>query len=249
MSDLERALRELRIDWPETPDIAGAVAARLEPRTGTAHPSRPGRRPWLRRAALALVLLIGGVAAVPDARSAVLEFLGLESVKIERREPAPTRSFGQELDLGRAVTLAEARRRSGMSLAPPSVLGTPDGVFHGELPFDGGRVSFVYGSAGRPDVLVQLMRAQVTPFIEKTAGAGTDVERLEVDGAPAFFLSGEPHGVVIGRRDGNDVIVEDQRLAGSTLLVERDDVLIRIEGAISRERAVAIARSIGGRAG
>ena len=34
------------------------------------------------------------------------------------------------------------------------------------------------------------------------------------------------------------------RLAGNTLLVERNDVLVRIEGEISRERAVEIAESL-----
>ena len=38
---------------------------------------------------------------------------------------------------------------------------------------------------------------------------------------------------------------EEQRLAGNTLLVERPDgLLIRVEGDIARDRAVAIARSI-----
>ena len=38
---------------------------------------------------------------------------------------------------------------------------------------------------------------------------------------------------------------EDQRLAGNTLLVERaDGLLIRVEGDLARDRAVAIAESI-----
>ena len=38
---------------------------------------------------------------------------------------------------------------------------------------------------------------------------------------------------------------EDQRLAGNTLLVERaDGLLIRVEGDLTRDRAVAIARSV-----
>ncbi len=37
---------------------------------------------------------------------------------------------------------------------------------------------------------------------------------------------------------------EGVRLAGNTLLVERDDVLVRIEGEISRERALEIAESL-----
>jgi hypothetical protein len=36
---LEHELRELQIEWPETPDISGAVAPRLT--------APPPRRPWL----------------------------------------------------------------------------------------------------------------------------------------------------------------------------------------------------------
>ena len=35
------------------------------------------------------------------------------------------------------------------------------------------------------------------------------------------------------------------RLAGNTLLVDRGDMLVRIEGQVSLERAVEIARSLG----
>ena len=43
MADLARDLRELELAWPETPDLAGAVAARL------AEPETAPRRAGLRR--------------------------------------------------------------------------------------------------------------------------------------------------------------------------------------------------------
>jgi len=91
---------------------------------------------------------------------------------------------------------------------------------------------------------VQQFRARVEPFIEKTLGEGTRLERLRVDGDPAFFITGA-HGFAYQTED-DQVRFEEQRLAGNTLLVERaDGLLIRVEGRLARERAVAVARSIG----
>ena len=36
MPELERELRELRVEWPETPDLAAAVAVRLAAAAGPA---------------------------------------------------------------------------------------------------------------------------------------------------------------------------------------------------------------------
>ena len=87
---------------------------------------------------------------------------------------------------------------------------------------------------------MQELPARVQPFIEKTLGQGTRLERLRVEGDPAFFITGA-HGFAYEGEGG--VRFEDQRLAGNTLLVERaDGLLLRIEGDLTRDRAVAIAR-------
>ncbi len=91
-------------------------------------------------------------------------------------------------------------------------------------------------------MLVQEFRARVGPFIEKTIGQGTRLDRLRLDDDPAYFITGA-HGFAY--QGEADVRYEDQRLAGNTLLVERaDGLLIRIEGDLARDRAIAIARSI-----
>ncbi len=252
MRDLHEELTALSVEWPATPDIAGAVAARLAAGDAAARPRR--RRAWRPALAYALAALAAGfalvMAASPDTRSAVLEWLGLKSVKIERREPtAPPPQpgkLGARLGLGTPATLAEARRRFPF-LRPPAAdgLGRPDAVYIGRL-----GVSLVYGE--RPGyarsattgaaVLVQELPARVQPFIEKTLGQGTRLERLRVEGDPAFFITGA-HGFAYEGEGG--VRFEDQRLAGNTLLVERaDGLLIRVEGDLARDQAVAIARSI-----
>jgi hypothetical protein len=235
---LERELRELRAEWPQTPDVAGAVAERL-----AAEPAprrRPARPAWQLGVALAAAL-IAIVMAVPPARSAVLDWLGFGSVRIERAEPPPLPP-GAELDLGRPVGLERARALADFPLTVPAALGPPDAVYVAGTQAPGARVDFIY--ARRPSrLLVTQFRAVVTPLIEKTAGAGTRVERLRVGSDAAFFLSGAEHGFAYL---GDDGAFEPQRLAGNTLLVERSDgVLLRIEGDLTRAEAVRIAASAG----
>jgi hypothetical protein len=251
MSDLERELRELRVAWPATPDLAARVGERL-----AAAPARPrgswrsSRIAWQLAAAVAAAL-IAVVMTVPSARSAVLDWLGFSSVRIERAEPRPTRA-GSDLRLGRPVTLAQARREAGFRLVVPAALGPPDAVYLAPDPATRTRVDFVYrprpglprsGTTG-VGLLMTQFRAPSEVMIEKMAGQGTDVARLLVGGDPAFFLSGALHGFAYTSPSGG--AFEQQRLAGNTLLVERGDgVLLRIEGELSRSAAVRIAASVG----
>jgi hypothetical protein len=256
MPDLHAELTALTVEWPATPDLAGAVAERLERGEGAAKPDRRRRRlpRWRLSLAYGLAALAAAfavtMAASPDARSAVLEWLGLKSVKIERREPvAPQPSpgaLGSGLGLGTPVTLAEARERSPFLRVPEAQgLGDPDAIYLG-----GKSVALVYGEragyarAGTTGaaLLVQEFPARVGQFIEKAVGQAARLERLRVDGAPAYFITGS-HGFAYDSNGSADF--EDQRLAGNTLLVERaDGLLIRVEGEISRDRAVAVARSV-----
>ena len=252
MADLRAELTALEIEWPATPDLAEAVLARLpEPATPAPRRHWPAWRPALAYALAALLVAFAiTMAASPDARSAVLEWLGLKSVEVERREPtAPPPApgtLGSGLGLGTPVQLEEARESAPFLRVPAAEgLGSPDAVYLG-----GDRVALVYGERpgyARADatgaaLLVQEFRARVTPFIQKTVGQGARLERLRVDGAPAYFIAGS-HGFAYERDGAADF--EQQRIAGSTLLVERPDgLLIRVEGDITREQAVAVARSL-----
>jgi hypothetical protein len=266
VTDLERALLELEIDWPATPDLAGAVRARL----AAGEPARPGVRGLRARrtrrrlrtrlawVAATLAVLAGGtLAASPAARSDVLRWLGLKSVVIHRAPPSATpvpparRSpLGESLGLGRAVTLAEARRISGRPVLAPASLGTPGAVYI--LGDDGPvqTVSLVYApraGALRPSrvtgvaLLVQTYGPNVTPMLEKTVAANGHLDSLRIAGHDAYWLGGEPHGFAYSSPAGGGF--ERQRLADHTLLVAAGSSLLRIEGGVTRAQAVAIARS------
>ena len=248
MNDLEHALRTLDVDWPETPDLATAVALRLEVEPaparerwrdrGTGAPATRSHTParhWRRRAAYALAavaLLFGGtMAASPAARTDVLRWLGLKSVEIKRGRPHP----GATLRLGTPTTV-KALRAAGVPVRVPQRLGEPD-AYETALP-DGSRAaSIVYPGP----ILVQTFKASVEAFIEKTVAGADAVQRVRVDGKPGYFITGA-HGFAYQR--GNSFNYEDQRIAGNTLLLEGGGVLLRVEGKISRDRALEIARSV-----
>ena len=251
MRDLHEELTALSVEWPATPDIAGAVAARL------AEPAPTPRRRFAWRPALAYALAAVAaafaltMAVSPDARSSVLEWLGLKSVEIERREPTapPPRPgrLGEELELGTPVSLAQARGRSELLRLPRADgLGEPDAIYLGDdsvALIYGERPGYARASAIGAALLVQEFRARVGPFIQKTIGEGSELERLRIGGDPAYFISGA-HGFAYDSGGGADVRFEEQRLAGNTLLIERaDGLLIRIEGDIDRDGAIEVARS------
>jgi hypothetical protein len=241
-AELERELRALAVDWPPTPDVAAAVVARLDE-------PRPRWRRRVAAAAAALVVAAGAAMAVEPARSAVLDWLGFGSVRIELREPriAP----GARLELGTPVTLAAARAAVDFPVAVPAELGAPDEVLLDRDANGGPRVSLAYAAEpGRPaiapgvGVLVTQLRGRTSPAIVKAVGPGTTLQRLRVGGDPAIFLSGDPHGVVFEPRPG-DLVFEEERRAADVLLVDRaDGVLVRIEGRLDRAGAVRIAESL-----
>src|SRR5919197_6667512 len=136
---LAAELAALEVAWPPTPDIAGAVLARLEEEPAPAPAPRRRRRlrlaPALAWTAAALLAALGiTMAASPSARSAILEWLGLKSVKIERKAPTATPQprrgqLGEDLLLGQAVSLADARRRAEFRIRVPGALPPPDAVY------------------------------------------------------------------------------------------------------------------------
>jgi hypothetical protein len=256
MTELESALVRLgaELEFPETPDIAEAVRRRLAARPAQRYSRLPARR-TLALVLVAVALALGAAFAVPPARSAILDLLGLSGASVERVETLPQvpLSTAAALALGEPVTLEEARGLASFGVLVPEELGAPDDVFHSSS-VPGGRVSLVY----RPDgglsrsrytgvgLLVTEFRGDLIPdFVGKLAGQTTRIEELSVDGNPAIWLQGGPHAVTFGT-PGAGIAEDTMRLAGNTLLLERGTVLVRLEGSsdLSRERAIEIAQSL-----
>jgi hypothetical protein len=242
MSELEQALlavgRELEV--PEAPDLVPAVLHGIDrPR------ARPARRRVVVAIALVLVAALAAALASPDARSAFLRILHIGGERIELVEelppivPSPP-ELDIELTLGERVSLGEARRRARYDLL--ELDRPPDRVYLG--PRD--TVWFLYG---RPDAVRLLVgqTPEVTvdePFIlKKLAGAGTRIETTAVRGAPAYFLSGEPHAVMLLDESGT-AYPETARLARDVLVWADRGRTVRLEGELTLAEALELARSL-----
>lgn len=240
MNGLEHELRALAplVEWPDPPDVAPAVRARV-------NGPRPRYSPSLRLGlALAVLLVALAVAlAVPPARTAILDWLGIGSARIESVETLPPLQLRAPVELlGQATTLADAQTRAGFSFAaPPRDERAPDEV----RVVDGRRVSYVWRDDGRVRLLVTQVpnRLGRPELFRKLVPPSVRIEELTVDGHRAVFIDGGPHGVFLVRPDGS--YEEDEGwLAGTTLLVDRGTSTLRIEGSLDRDRAVELARAM-----
>jgi hypothetical protein len=221
-TEVERSLTLLagELDWPPTPSFE----LRLEPRPRP----RSVRRPLALAFAL-LALALGIAFAVPPARSAILRFLHLGGVTIERVErlpPAQERSLRE--GLGARVTAAEARLRLGFRpLLPPR----PPQLYVRD-----GTLSMLLEQP-RLALLTELESSvDVGLLLKKVATAGTRIEPVSIGGARGYWLSGARH-VVFGPG-------LPPRYAGNTLLWQRGGVTLRLEGKLTKAEALALARTI-----
>ena len=170
MPELDAALSELgrRVEFPPTPDLA----------LGRAAAPRRAARSWRRPVALALAVLVvalGAALAVPAARTAILDWLGIRGARIVRVEELPPAPATRNLDLGRPVTLAEARRLAPWLLVPDDA---PDSVYFSTA-IPGGKVGFLWGTPTSVRLLLTEFRAQQT-FVEKLIEPDAKVEQVDV---------------------------------------------------------------------
>ncbi len=202
MAELDVALRELgrEIEFPPTPDIASAVRGRLE---------RPRR--WRRPVAIALAVLavaVGAVLAVPPARTAVLDWLGLSSVRIVRVDELPPTPAVERLELGRQVSLEQA----------PLWLLVPDDEPDSDLCRRMVRVSLLWGTPDRRPAPAHrvpgrgLHREAGRPGAERRARDGQREAGRLARGAARRVLRRPPRARPAGARDASRA----RRSSGST---------------------------------
>lgn len=245
MTELELRLQSLgrELAFPPEPDLAGRV------RAATVRARRASWRRPLVIALAAFAVAVGAVLAVPDARSTILRWIGIGSVRVELVDELPDVPVRTTLPLGEEVSGAEARRRFGRPLLRPRVedLREPDAVYFGPGP-GGTRVTFLWGSRDEPRLLLQQFRGAVDEGLgkkvvqDRKTAKGTSVRFATVNGEPALGLFGEPHFLMyLDPRTGEPV--EDQvYLAGNVLLWQSGDLTLRLEGDLDFEQMLRIAR-------
>lgn len=258
MAELQKRLVELgtELDLPTAPSLAGRVGAELRAGERPARPRSavPRRRLALLVVAAVLLLAAGAVAAVPPARHAVLEFLGLRGETIERVPKLPENVKAKPgWKLGRPTTLAAARH--GLVFEPllPTGIAGPNGVFL-DPSILGGALNLTYPpQPGLPrsrltgvGLLVNELEGQAAPgFYGKMVPPGARIERFRLDGQFAVWIEGlhlfvyKPHADFTFHTDHS-------RLAADALVVQYGSVMVRLEGKFDKATAVAIARSLHG---
>ena len=145
-----------------------------------------------------------------------------------RSSPVRGVSTVEQLELGRPVTLEEAPL---WRLVPDDA---PDRIYVGN-----GTVSLLWGTPDRVRLL--LTEFQGDAFIEKLIEQDARVDRVTVNGEPGAWLE-EPHVVFFDDLRGRPRR-STGRLAGKTLLWQHGEVTLRLEGDLSKEEALRIART------
>ena len=238
MTELERALLAVgqNLEVPVTPDLTGAVRARLAERR---RPSLFSRRALVVALAV-LAVALGAVLAVPQARSTIRDWLGIGNVTIRYVEDLPpVEQATGGLDLGEQMSLEEARERAGFRVRVPTVEGLddPPKVYYNDT---SSQVAFLYGSKEKPKLLIT--QADARGAIEKLVNLNVTERELVVvePGYAGIWLYGEKHAIFYPSTDHE----EPFRLVGNALVYEIDGVTLRIEAEISKDDALRIARSM-----
>jgi hypothetical protein len=244
MPELERHLRELgnALELPAAPDLVDAVRARI----GEEREPRLRMRRSLVLAIAALGLALAAAMAVPQARTAILEFLHIRGASVEKVQTLPSVSVpNASLNLGEPVSLEEAREAVSFEIAQPELtgLGSPDSIFV-DRATSGGQVFFLWGTEARPRVLLSEFRGDLNrDLIRKQAGPGTTIEPVSVQGASGFWVAGANHVIYYLDPDGQ-IQEETIRLSRNALLWERNDLTLRIEGDFKKDLALELARAV-----
>ncbi len=218
--NLEHELRALPIAFPDEPDLAPRVLARLE---------RPARRWWL-VPALAALAVAGALFAIPQTRAAILDLFRIGGVEVRRVETQPRAPARPPL-LGREVSLATAQSTVDFALLVPR---DPFTV-HVDEP--------MVNLRWKRYVLSQWHGEQL-PFATKQLGPGSRTVGVSVRGANGLWITGARHEIIYRDTATDQVVAKSRRLAGNVLIWEDGDVTYRLEGARTVADARAVARNL-----
>jgi hypothetical protein len=238
VTSLEIRLRALghELDVPPERDLAPGVVAQLE-----------GRRPfeWRRAAVLGFALVaiaVGAAFAVPQARTAILRFFDLGGARVIRVDTLPPAVERKQAEgLGAPYSLKDAQRRLGFRLLLPRFKGKePRRVY---VLGDSVGTVIVRASPASHPLLLSEFKSAGEMGLKKLAFGETAVEPVQVGGHPGLWIEGGTHTLTyfdraLGFQQQNVFI------HGNVLLWVRGGLTLRIEGKLSRSKAVALARTV-----
>lgn len=217
---IEQELRELRVWFPPEPDLERRVLGRVERR----------RRRWLVPVLLAAVAAVGALFAIPQTRAAILDFFRIGGVEVERVDTQPVAPV-VEPDLGRRITLDDARAAAGFDLV------VPDAEF--ETYYEPPIVSMKWSR-----FVLSQWRGEQLPFVQKQVGPASQTVSVSIDGATGLWITGARHEVIWRVPGTTHLQVRERRLVGNVLIWERGTVTYRLEGARSLDEALETARNL-----
>ena len=243
------------MDYPPTPDIAGAVSSRL--RASTQPPL--AKRTFARSLVFALVLL-ASLMLIPPVRAAVVEIIEIGIVRIFRGDPAPAPEHIPSTmtpvtaapvstlpsliplleELAGETTLAEAQAATGYPILLPGYpadLGEPDRVFIQDA--DGPMTILVWIDPEQP-TRVRMSLHLIPEGNWAITKMGPDVvQETQVDGRYAVWAQG-PYPIHL---DNGDLQFR-RMITGHVLIWEEGGITYRLETDASLEEAIRIAESL-----
>ena len=239
-----------------SPHLAARVGARIQ----AERPRRAGTGWWSPPLRRSVVLALAALLLTAAIVTAAIGF-GLPGLRIlvapspaPNGSPSPTASTpssapGSGLGLGGRITLTDARNRVDFEILLPAdpAIAEPDAVY-----LAGRRLSLVWAPrdelpgtavAGMGLLLMEIEARVDEGMIQKLIDSGSSIERVDVDGAPGYWISGGAHELMFIGPDGR-FIQDSQRRAGTTLAWTRDGITYRLEAEFTKEEALAFARTL-----
>lgn len=252
MTSLESMLEQApgSFPYPPTPDLAPAVMRRMQ--------ARVPRR--LALAAVALLVVLAGLLAVPEVRAAVLEVLRIGAVRIFLGEPtAPARSplvvtatpqtqtpavvlptaTPWTVGLGAETTLAEAAAQAGFAVrlpAYPADAGPPDQVFVSSAD---GPVAILVWLEPTDASRLRFALFEIGPGAFFGKGEPQSFEETQVNDARALWITGAHEIYDLTRTGGASRLVE-----ANVLIWEERGITYRLETWLDMNEALCIAESL-----
>lgn len=259
--NFEAQLRSVasQMEYPRTPDIAGAVSARLRQPTRPRLASKP-----LAWSLTLVVILLSSLMLIPPARAAILEFIQVGVVRIFRVEPTPAVTEQPIPPVQMPMTATPALTASPQALIPllqrmagemtleevqaratypillpsyPADLGRPDHIFVQDA--DGPMTILVWLDPQDPgEIQMSLHFLPPESWAIKKMEPAT-IEETQVNGNYAIWAVG-PYPV----RYKNGDLDFTRMIDGYVLIWEQEGITYRLETDLPLDEAIKIAESL-----